>query len=249
MQSSVANSSTDIPHIGVAGWNIPAQFASHFASSGTHLEKYASQFSAVEINSSFYRLHRSQTYSRWAASVPDDFRFSVKVPKQITHELRLRNSEHATDVFLATVAGLGPKLGCLLVQLPPSLRFDAEVAEHFFRHLRQRCPASVACEPRNPSWFHTEAEELFQSANVGRVAADPAITSGAALPAGSAEVTYYRLHGSPRVYYSQYSADFLQSLSGALVARRNTWCIFDNTAEGWATWNALELQLLLQPQI
>ena len=76
--------------IGCAGWTIPTEHSAVFGGEGTHLQRYASRFSCVEINSSFYRPHRTTTYARWAASVPDNFRFSVKLPKTITHEQRLQ---------------------------------------------------------------------------------------------------------------------------------------------------------------
>ena len=83
----------------------------------------------MEINSSFYRPHRTATYERWAASVPEDFRFAVKVPKAITHERRLKDASDLLDRFLSEAGGLGPKLGPLLVQLPPSLSFQAGIAD------------------------------------------------------------------------------------------------------------------------
>src|ERR1700710_2034231 len=105
--------------IGCAGWSLPRAEASHFAAAGSHLERYVARFEAVEINSSFHRPHRPATYARWAASVPPSFRFSVKVPKAITHDLRLRDAHGLLQTFLAEAAGLGDRLGCLLVQLPP----------------------------------------------------------------------------------------------------------------------------------
>ena len=96
---------------------------------GSHLERYGAILNAVEINSSFYRPHRTATYERWAASVPEDFRFAVKVPKAITHERRLKDVGDLLDRFLSEVSGLGPKLGPLLVQLPPSLSFQAGIAD------------------------------------------------------------------------------------------------------------------------
>ena len=107
--------------IGTAGWSIPKQHAAPFPSEGTHLERYGAIFNAVEINSSFYRPHRTATYERWAASVPEDFRFAVKVPKSVTHERRLKDAGDLLDQFVSEVGGLGPKLGPLLIQLPPSL--------------------------------------------------------------------------------------------------------------------------------
>ncbi|HEY9423039.1 MAG TPA: DUF72 domain-containing protein, partial [Thermoanaerobaculia bacterium] len=78
--------------VGCAGWSLPRAEQAEFPETGSHLERYASRFGAVEINSSFHRPHRPATYARWSASVPASFRFSVKVPKTITHGLRLRDA-------------------------------------------------------------------------------------------------------------------------------------------------------------
>src|SRR5689334_1508643 len=95
--------------IGTAGWSIPKQHAAPFPSEGTHLERYSAIFNAVEINSSFYRPHRTATYERWAASVPEDFRFAVKVPKSVTHVRRLKDTDDLLNQFVSEVGGLGPK--------------------------------------------------------------------------------------------------------------------------------------------
>jgi uncharacterized protein YecE (DUF72 family) len=238
--------------IGCAGWSLPRAEASRFAAAGSHLERYASRFDAVEINSSFHRPHRPATYARWSATVPADFRFCVKLPKAITHALRLQEAGEPLAAFLSEVAGLGEKLGCLLVQLPPSLSFDppmATVAEGFFAGLRALVAASaapavpVACEPRHPTWFTPEADDLLRELAVARVAADPARVPVAAEPGGWRGLTYYRLHGSPRTYYSAYSEEFLAALAARLQAEagRPVWCVFDNTTLGAATGNALDL--------
>lgn len=216
---------------------------------GTHLERYATRFSAVEINSSFHRPHRPETYARWARSVPDDFRFSVKIPKTVTHELRLVNTADVLDAFLSQAFHLGAKLGCLLVQLPPKLIFELEVASQFFDVLRSRYVGGIAIEPRHASWFTPEVTAFLVAHRAARVSADPAPVPEAAMPGGYASPTYYRLHGSPRVYYSSYEASFLERLRGELQQaprEEEPWCIFDNTASGAAVPNALELMGLLQ---
>ena len=106
-------------HVGCAGWSIPRQYAEHFPEWGTHLERYAQRFPAVEINSSFYRPHRPATYARWAASVPASFQFAVKVPREISHMRRLRDVADPLERFLSEVEALGTALGPVLVQLPP----------------------------------------------------------------------------------------------------------------------------------
>lgn len=235
---------TDAPiYIGTAGWSVPSRYADRFPADGSHLERYARRLNAAEINSSFYRPHRRATYERWAASVPAEFRFAVKLPRTVTHEQRLRECGDLLDRFAYEVAGLGPKLGVLLVQLPPSLRFEAEVVGGFFAELRRRTEAPLACEPRHATWFGPEAEELLQRLRVARVAADPARAPGAGEPGGWTGLAYYRLHGSPRIYYSDYDEAVLagvrQRLEGHRAAGVPAWCILDNTAAFFALGNAL----------
>jgi len=230
--------------VGCAGWSIPKEHGERFPAEGTHLARYAARFPAVEINSSFYKPHRPTTYARWAETVPSDFRFSVKVPKLATHERRLVDVGDVLDNFLAEATRLGEKLGPLLVQLPPSLRFSADIAERFFGSLRGRFEGGVALEPRHPTWFEAEAERLMTDHRVARVAADPAVVPAAAEPGGWDGLVYHRLHGSPKVYYSAYPDEYLEALARMLTrAARSTdvWCIFDNTAAFAATVNALDV--------
>lgn len=109
--------------IGCAGWALPRAEQTHFVGPGSHLERYASVLPAVEINSTFHRAHRPETYARWHASVPPEFRFSVKMPKEITHKCRLEGAQELIVEFLGDVEALGEKLGCLLVQAPTQPRF------------------------------------------------------------------------------------------------------------------------------
>jgi uncharacterized protein YecE (DUF72 family) len=237
------------PHarIGTAGWTLPREVAAAFPGEGTHLERYARLFNAVEVNSSFHGPHRPSTWERWAASVPEGFLFSVKLPKAITHGAKLRDAEGPLDDFLAEIRGLGAKLGCLLVQLPPSLAFDAQVSGAFLAALRQRYAGEVACEPRHASWLEPEAERLLREHRIARVAADPPKPEGAGEPGGWPGLRYYRLHGSPRMYYSSYEADFLTRIADRLVEDRGTktWCIFDNTAAGAAAGDVLRLRQII----
>jgi uncharacterized protein YecE (DUF72 family) len=234
--------------IGTAAWTVPARHAGEFPGEGSHLERYSRRFPAVEINSSFYRPHRPDTYRRWAAMVPAGFRFSVKMPKEITHTRRLVDAGEPLERFLAEAGSLGEALGPLLLQLPPSFAFGEAGVSAFLRLLRERTDGDVACEPRHRSWFTDEVEQLLAGFRVARVGADPALVPRAAEPGGWPGLAYYRLHGSPRMYYSPYAPDDLRALGHRLSARSGaTWCIFDNTAEGWATHDALLLQRELGP--
>ena len=230
--------------VGTAGWSIPRTVRHRFPESGSLLQRYSARFDCAEINSSFYRPHRPTTYERWAQTVPDDFRFSVKIPKRISHELALVGARAALDGFLGEAMGLGVKLGCLLVQLPPKQELDRRAAGRFFTMLRRRYDGPVALEPRNATWFTADAARLMIDHHVARVAADPARVPEAAEPGGWAGMVYYRLHGSPRMYYSSYDDQYLASIAARLAAdidRRPAWCIFDNTTLGAAAGNALDL--------
>ena len=231
--------------IGTAGWSIPPDQSSWFPAPGSHLERYARRLPATEINSSFHRSHKPQTYARWSSSVPANFRFAVKLPREITHTRRLVSIVEPLDRFLEEVGNLQGKLGPLLVQLPPSLAFSEAVATPFFAALRARFQGSVVCEPRHPTWFGAMAEAVLIEAHVARVAADPAPAAEAVMPGGWTGLTYRRLHGSPIMYSSRYGDMDLDRLASALrgSAAEGTpcWCIFDNTARGEAARNAREL--------
>jgi uncharacterized protein YecE (DUF72 family) len=235
-------------YIGQANWSIPKPFIDRFPAQGTYLERYARRLTGVEINSSFYRPHRPQTYAKWAASVPDEFRFALKLPRTITHEKRLKEADLLLETFLTETDSLGPKRGPLLVQLPPSLKFDGEIVEAFFQMLRARYAGPAVCEPRHLSWFTPTAEEMLKRYHIARAAVDPALVPVAAQPGGYPGLVYYRLRGSPRMYYSNYSTTALKALAERMTQVKDlsmVWCIFDNTTVGAACGNALELQRLL----
>ncbi|MGO4550248.1 DUF72 domain-containing protein [Lysobacter sp. 2RAF19] len=235
--------------IGCAGWAIASRHAALFGPGDSVLARYATRFSVVEVNSTFYRSHRPDTFARWADAVPRAFRFSVKLPKAITHEARLVGAGPAIRRFAEEVAGLGTKLGGVLVQLPPSLAFDARVAGTFFRQMRAVFDAPIACEPRHASWFEPRVDALWARHDIARVAADPPVPEGAGVPGGAGAWSYFRLHGAPRMYYSAYDdarlSGFADQLRALARQRRPAWCLFDNTAHSHAVDDAARLQALL----
>ncbi|WP_114948518.1 DUF72 domain-containing protein [Microvirga calopogonii] len=236
--------------VGTAAWAIPKQYDDAFPSEGSHLVRYASRFDGVEINSSFYRPHRVSTYQRWAGDVPEHFRFAVKMPKTITHEARLRNIDEPLQRFLSEIAGLGPKLGPVLIQLPPSLKFDHADVRSFVERLRASFDGDIVCEPRHASWFTADVDAFLVEHRIARVAADPKPHPSAGTPGGWTGLVYYRLHGSPKMYYSAYSQEVIAEAAATLgdyaKAGRAAWCIFDNTAAFAATGDALSTLKLLQ---
>ncbi|MBZ9709973.1 DUF72 domain-containing protein [Mesorhizobium sp. ESP7-2] len=232
--------------IGTAGWGIPTRCKNDFPQPGSHLERYARHFPVVEIDTSFYKPHRRETYERWARAVPEHFRFAVKVPKAITHERRLVDcGDDLLESFLRQVEGLGAKLSVLLVQLPPSLPFEPDVASGFFDMLSTRTQTRLVCEPRHPNWFEPDAEALLANRRIARVAADPTPVPAAAAPGGWPGLAYFRWHGAPRVYYSDYDDESLDRFSRQMeeeaASGAEVWGIFDNTAAGHALGNALKV--------
>jgi len=236
--------------VGTAGWSIPRAAANLCSSGGTHLQRYSRVFSCAEINSSFHRPHRVATYGKWAGDTPDDFRFAVKVPRTITHDQRLRRARLPLERFLTETDGLGHKRGPLLVQLPPSLDFDARAAGRFFEVFRALYAGVLVCEPRHGTWFSAGAEALLVQFKVARVAADPPPAAGANLPGGWPGIVYHRLHGAPRKYWSKYDSDDIEALGRAMRSvppSIDAWCVFDNTASGAALENAWELDKIRGP--
>jgi uncharacterized protein YecE (DUF72 family) len=236
-------------HVGTAAWtNPPGERARRGPVS--HLAHYSKSFNAVEINSSFYRAHQRATYERWRDVTPANFRFSAKMPRSVTHDCALRRYRSELLQFLGEISGLGRKLSVILVQLPASLAFESRVAKRFFESLAAQSSVRVACEPRHSSWFTARASDLLQLLGIARVAADPSANPGGTLPGGSQSLVYYRLHGSPRMYYSSYSVEYLTSLAAQIRESRaitdNVWCIFDNTARHEAWPNAQQLLTLLK---
>lgn len=230
-------------YVGVAGWSIPSRYQDDVPGEGSHLERYARRLNAVEINSSFHRPHRVTTYARWAASVPDNFRFAVKTPRALTHESGLVADAEVLDRFVEEVSGLGSKLAVLLVQLPPKLEFERKAAARFFTQLHKRIDIRIACEPRHASWGLQQATSLLSDNAITRVAADPPPWPGADEPGGDSNWIYFRWHGQPRKYYSDYGKECLATLERQLNATRanEAWVMFDNTAHGFALANALEV--------
>jgi uncharacterized protein YecE (DUF72 family) len=234
--------------IGTAGWSIPRAAAFLFDSAGTHLQRYARALRCAEINSSFHRPHAAATYAKWRGSTPEDFRFAVKMPRTITHELKLQDAQQPFVTFLDQTKGLAEKRGPILMQLPPSLSFDPSVVTPFLDVVRHVYNGPMVCEPRHATWFASAVASLLDRYGISRVAAHPPPVPEATVPAGWPRLAYYRLHGSPRKYWSRYDEDDIATLAATVrrvATAEEVWCVFDNTASGAAIENAWELHELL----
>lgn len=226
-----------MPIVATASWSIPRKVADRFAKEVSGLARYASVFDGVEINSTFYRRHKTSTFARWANAVPDSFRFAVKFPKEISHTRAMKNIAEPFNRFLEGIAPFGKKRGLLLCQLPPSLVFDADVLETAFKTMRNADDGPIVIEVRHKSWASAETLDLLKSYAIDRVLADPA-------PVWPAEdfdkpPKYVRLHGKPKIYHSSYTDEKISAFSALLAP--DSWCVFDNTASGAAIEDALSM--------
>ena len=232
------------PMVGTAGWSIPRAAAFRFEPPGTHLERYSRRLRCAEINSSFHRPHAAAVYAKWRDSTPPDFRFAVKMPRTITHEQKLKDARELFITFVAQTDGLAEKRGPILMQLPPSLSFDDSVVTRFLDVVRTAYTGPMVCEARHATWFSPAVASLLDGYGISRVAADPAPVPEATAPAGWPRLAYFRLHGSPRTYWSRYDENAIASLAAtvrSLSTAAEVWCVFDNTASGAAIENAWEL--------
>lgn len=230
-------------YIGTAAWNIPKDYAARFPEEGSHLERYSQVFNMVEINSSFYKEHQAKTYSRWKETVPKEFRFSVKLSQDFTHKCGFRPDSKEVQASLENILHLEAKLGVILIQIPASLKFNPKDAERFYTIIRKNYEGSLVIEPRNTEWISKISEQLLLNYNISKVIADPEKCSGGTKKVlKAAGLTYYRLHGSPEIYRSSYSNEYLKDLAQEIKLKKNVWCVFDNTTFGFATDNALGLK-------
>jgi uncharacterized protein YecE (DUF72 family) len=127
------------------------------------------------------------------------------MPKFITHERRLSRVNIPLKAFIKDVSRLGRKLGCILIQLPPSFAFNRNRLERLLETVRNKTDVDISCEPRHESWFTINVNEFLIQSGVTRVAADPSRFDEGASPGGDSSFCDFRLHGSPRRYYSNYT--------------------------------------------
>jgi len=234
--------------IGTSGWNYAhwrGGFYPEALPSSQWLEFYSRHFRTVELNVTFYRTPRETTVRKWADTTPEDFLFSVKMNRRITHRHRLSDAEEALDAFLAMLSGFGQKLGVVLIQLPPSFRFDRERVEHFFEALRRKSPhIRYALEPRHMTWLHEEAYAVLRHYEIAFCQAD----SGGRYPTAevvTAPFVYLRFHGPGALYASAYTDEQLRAVAEKIRAWRDqgldVYAYFNNDFHGYAVENARKL--------
>jgi uncharacterized protein YecE (DUF72 family) len=235
--------------VGTSGWRYPPWRGTFYPpglAQRRELEHISRRVNSVEINGSFYSLQRPERYKAWAAETPEDFVLAVKGGRFITHMKQLRDVETPLANFFASgVLALGPKLGPVLWQLPPRMRFDpdriaaflgllprstvaaAEVARRHDERLDGRAltvadadrPLCHALEVRHVSFCRAEFVELLRAYDVALVVADTAGT-WPRLEDVTAGFVYVRLHGDVELYTSGYAPEALDSWAGKVRAWR-----------------------------
>ncbi len=232
--------------IGTSGWNHDhwkERFYPLGCPKARWLDYYMNIFSTVEVNATFYRQLNTGTFEKWRMKSPENFVFALKANRYITHIMKLKSVGDPLKTFIASASILGSKLGPLLFQLPPSLVFDENTLESFLSML----PAGYryTLEARHKSWISAEALAALGRHNVAWCIAD---TAGRFpyLEAVTADFVYIRLHGSKKLYAS----DYTQSELVGWAEKIRSWGIdayiyFDNDFMGYAPANAARLREIL----
>ncbi len=235
--------------IGTSGWQYRdwrGRFYPQRLPQPRWLEWYADAFATVESNNAFYRLPERHTFEAWAERTPPDFAMAVKVSRYLTHIRRLREPEEAVDRFLERVVGLGPKLGPVLLQLPPQFRSDAERLDRVLRRFPREM--RVAVEFRHPSWFVEEIRSLLEARGAALCLADrrkPLTPVWRTAP-----WSYLRFHegraAPPPCYGRTALATWAERLAAQWSPDEDVWVYFNNDPRGCAPRDAARFARLVE---
>lgn len=229
---------SDFFYSGTSGLAIPfnkTQYPAEFKDK-SQLQYYASQFNSIEINSSFYKLPKTATVKNWAESVPKDFRFTLKVPKSITHSPELDAAPHQLTEFMQVISQVGDKKGCLLAQFPPSLTIEKiEPFTQLLKQFNQEIKLSswkLAVEFRHSSWYDPSVYQLLKTYNASLVLHDMK-NSTTQWSNVYDEIIYVRLHGPEPRYRGNYSDESLKQIAEAVInwinEGKTVYTYFNNT--------------------
>jgi uncharacterized protein YecE (DUF72 family) len=207
--------------IGTSGYNYPEWKGSFYPAdlpAAKMLPYYAARFKTVEINYTFYRIPTEKIVAGWAAATPDDFKLTLKAPRRVTHDKKLRDCADLVQFFCTTANTLGPRLGSLLFQLAPTFKKDLPTLQAFLDVLPPRAPA--AFEFRHPSWHDADVFDALRRRNVALCIADSERMSTP--PIATADFTYFRLrdegYGAPDIArWSAIVAEHAQSARDVFV--------------------------------
>jgi len=236
-------------YIGTSGWHYDhwqERFYPKTLTKTKWLEFYASHFTTVELNNTFYRLPAETAFTTWYDSSSPNFTFAVKVSRFITHIKRLKNSQEAVENFITRAKILGDKLGPLLYQLPPNMHRNDQVLESFVSILPQ--DMKHVFEFRHQSWLEDKVFEILHKHNISFCVFDMPDVSCPLV--ATADFAYIRFHGSTGLYFSCYSdeelADWAKRLTNLARNLKAIYIYFNNDAEAYAVRNAMTLRRYLE---
>jgi uncharacterized protein YecE (DUF72 family) len=209
-------------------------------------QRYSEEFDTVEINASFYRVPRPETFESWRDKAPEGFRYAVKVNRFITHLKKLVGVEETLNDFVALSRRLGPALGPLLYQLPPSLKLDLERLEKFLKLIPN--DVSNVFEFRDKSWYVPELYDLLDRYGASFCVHD--MRGSATERIATGPVAYVRYHGGVGKYWGRYSDEALLNWTDWIVDQsrqgRGVWCYFNNDIHGHAIHDARTLKSMVR---
>lgn len=205
---------------------------------------YCKYFNTYEFNGSFYRFPTAESLKKWYDKTPNGFTFSIKVPKAITHTKKLLDCEQEIADFYSVIAeGLSDKLGCVLWQFPPSFLYSEDSLNKVLNVLNDRFKNVV--EFRHESWWNTFVIEKLQSKNT--VFCNPSYPRLPKHTIKNNSCGYFRQHGVPKLFYSEYSLTEIETLYEQIIAKNynEVYVYFNNTASTAAIINALQFVKLI----
>lgn len=206
---------------------------------------YCLHFNTYELNSTFYKFPTVKSLQTWYNKAPENFTFSLKVPKQITHTKRLAECERElNDFYAACREGLADKLGCILFQLPPSFSFTEERLELVMNSVNPEFDNVV--EFRHESWWRQEVYSALANSNINFCSVNYPKLPNQVIKTNA--IGYFRFHGNPQLFYSLYNVEELQSVLQQFTEQDfdKAYVYFNNTASSAAIINALKVQDILQ---
>ncbi|MBD3233347.1 MAG: DUF72 domain-containing protein [candidate division Zixibacteria bacterium] len=236
-------------YIGTSGWNYDHWVGAFYPENlkpHEWLQYYFQRFDTVEINNSFYNLPKKEQFETWRKASPDNFLYSVKASRYITHMKKLKDPDEPVNNFISRAKILKPKLGPVLFQLPPKWRCNIERIEAFVGLLPDK--HRFTFEFRDKSWWNDDVYNILKQHNIAFCIFD---LEGEMSPKEkTADFIYIRLHGPNGAYKGKYGKRKLASWAGAI----NSWldngldvyCYFDNDEKGYAPQDALALKEMLE---
>jgi len=236
-------------YIGTSGWHYlhwKGAFYPEDLSANNYLNFYQKQFDTVEVNNTFYKMPEKKTLCEWKETVKQDFIFSVKASRFITHMKKLKDTEEPVSNFLDIVSVFKDNLGPVLFQLPPKWKLNSERLKNFLNSLPE--DYRYVFEFRDPSWFDEEIYRLLMHYHAAFCFYD--LNQQLSPKEITTDFVYIRLHGPDGAYKGQYSTQALSGWAGAFAAWKTKvnriYCYFDNDQAGFAAQDALRLKKMME---